>query len=305
MKINSFIKIVILTYIFIPFYANAFDLGDFSKKLLESAKNTQKTKSQSGTSSSPTTTSKANLPKFNIRGLYLSMPMKEAVVTIKNYSPPMTITPLNGDIGQVKGSQIRGLRYPLGFTAQVPRQTEIFSIAASTPLPPPENTETVMAIARLNNMKQSLLISDMKDLFVKKYGPPILESQPDSTGKLFSYMLSWSLKPNGKPQDSQAVVETCAPRGRGTTQSQMGVVNNIMLRANDYQQCGFTFVVRMVPSNVNYSNNTSTNAYVTILYDGNKARKIFNKTLAYTKELAKQLEKDRMKKLKGATKPQL
>ncbi len=302
MRFKSLIKIAIIACIFVPFYANAFNLGDFSKKLLENANNAQKAKPQSSTASSPSTKNKANLPKFNIRGLYLGMPVSNAVEILNSYNPPLKITKSEADISMIRGSRLRGLKFLFTLTAKQIRpgskgSFDIFTLISS----PPNNPDTIMGIERYQNLGHQILISDMKALFTKKYGEPAFESRPNTGESISTYTLSWSFQPNGKPQKKESMLKHCYG------------ANNVLLHANvksgnrlNFQQCGFTFIVRMdMGGHVRYSEETTTQSYTTILYDGNAIRKAVGRTIEYSEKIAKKLDAEKMEKIKGAKMPQL
>lgn len=312
MKIKFFISVVICNSFFISFQVQAFDLGEFAKKTLESAKNTQQikqTKSEDNAARPPASVSNADLPKFNIRGMYLGMPVSDASAILSNYNPRMKVTKSVSDIGAINGARIRGSRYLVSLRAnQVLRTStdERFEIAVNTP----QNAETVMGIARYQNLGRQILLSDMRALLAKKYGDPLFESLPDASGSNPYYILSWSLDPKGKPQKNKLVIQQC---GGISTQGvgQLGIVTVALITANikkksgqNYQKCGFTFIVRMLTGYVN-SKNATTYAYNTILYNGNENRKSVKKTIVYTEKVAKRLEAEKMKKLRNTEKPRL
>lgn len=271
MKIKFFLKIVITTCVFITSQAHAFD-------------------------------SKTDLSTFNIRGLYLGMPVTNAIKILNNYNPPLRVTKSDADISMIQGSRLRGLKFLLSLTAKQIRPgsmgaIENFNLISS----PPNNPDTVMGIQRYQNLGRQILIRDMKALFTKKYGAPVYESRPSVGNRISTYTLSWSLLPNGKPQKDGAMLKHCFG------------AQNILLHADvkannslNFQQCGFTFIVRMDAGGlVNYNENTTVSSYTVVLHDGNAIREAVGKTIAYSEKIAKKLEAEKMKKIKGEKMPQL
>jgi len=297
MKIKLFINVVIPTCLCFTFQVHAFDLGDVSGKLLASSKKASQTKPKNNV------VSNANLPKFNVRGMYLGMPVPDAVAILSNYNPPLKVTKNAADISIIKGSRLAGLRFLYTLRGEqiqnrTVRSIDNFTLTAS----PPKNAEVIMGIRRNQHLGDNqVLLSDMKDLFTQKYGKPVFELRPSTAKRNPFYILSWSLKPNGKPQKDKTIISQClAGAAAVMTKAKVKARNRL-----NYQQCGFTFIVRMDTGNVDYSERTTTYSYTTIFYDGNKIRKAVDKTIAYTEKVAKKLEEEKMKKLRGTKKPQL
>ena len=271
MKIKSFTNVVIITGLFISFQAHAFD-------------------------------SKTDLSTFNIRGLYLGMPTVNALGMLNNYNPPLRVTKSESDISVIRGSRLRGLKFLLSSSAKQIKPgskgaVDNFDLIFS----PPNNPDTVMGIGRSQILGYQALISDMKALFTKKYGKPAFVSRPSIGKGISTYTLSWSLKPNGKPQKDEAMLKHCFG------------AQNVLLHANakannrlNFQQCGFTFIVNLYTNGlVSYNANTTISSYTAILYDGNSMREAVGRTIAYSEKIAKKLDAEKMKKIKGAKMPQL
>ncbi len=325
-SVAPFILTIVMALMMVSDIAYA---GNFWDKIKDAAKKNQQQQQQpqkqqqqqQRSSSQPQKTSNANLPKFNIRGMYLGMPMKDAQALLENLNPRMKVTPQNFDIGMIRGSRVSGSRFFGGLTAITdagyrPSTTENFMLAGNTP----QNAETVVGIGRVQHLGLDMaLLSDMEASFIEKYGSPVFKLN-HVTDKTNAYtMLSWSLDPKGKPQKNESVIIHCSgliklKRNQSRTKG-IGVVSNAILFANNkaqgstinssYQQCGFTFVVKFDVVRVNYSKNPVIRTYITVLYDGNENRKSVNKTIAYTEKLANKIDAGKLEKLRGANKPQL
>ena len=58
-----------------------------------------------------------------------------------------------------------------------------------------------------------MLHTDLRKMLIDKYGSPLFESRPDTTGRNGYYIMSWSLKPDGKPQTNKTVIDACSGAG--------------------------------------------------------------------------------------------
>lgn len=310
---RNFIVAVCVSFIF-SFQVHAFNLKDFGKKILEEANKTQHSQNRpqgkpanedtSERSVSQSSISNRSLPKFNIRGLYLGMPMKDGMTLLKKLKPQLFVTPGSEDIGNIDGSRISGPRYFGGLSASTDTRltaatdsTEKFSVVGN----PPPNTETVMGIGRAVTFgRDKVLLSDLKALLMQKYGEPVF-AQTKKTGENSAYyLLSWSLDPKGEPQKNEDIIMLCNNTGGIITHAQGdGRISN------NYHKCGFTFVIKLAAARVTYSKQPVVINYSIVLYDGNENRKSVNKTIVYTQNIAKKIEAEKMEKLRKRPKPQL
>jgi hypothetical protein len=225
---------------------------------------------------------------------------------MKNNKPSMQIQELQGDIGNTQGSRIRGLSYLSGLRAKQIRNSRTptdESILVFGYAPPNDNNAS--GIGRYQHIGKQMLHTDLRKMLIDKYGDPIVEFPPNTTGRNGYYTMSWSLKPDGEPQTSKTIVDTCGGAGGLKGLETLGRASLSNSENRQYNQCGFTFVVKMLTGHTGLKEHYLINSYSVIMYDFNEITRKNKKTIDYSITEAKKVEVEHIRKASSTNKPQL
>lgn len=244
----------------------------------------------------------------DILGISLGMPLDQAVAIIKRHQPAMRVSEFDTDIASIRGSRIRGLKYPLGADGQRAcvgvncgtygnETLGVYGVA-------PPNDRVVGAVYRTITFEQAPF-QTLLGALVTKYGEPLFAVLPERGGRPY-FTLSWSRDRSGAPIRDRAALDKCSVQNRYNDVK--AVAANALYHTDavesQYADCGLTLVVT-VPSSTPDMTQALVQVYNIVLYDGNAVRRYNRATLDFTAAEADKIEQQRLQKAREADVPAL
>ena len=240
----------------------------------------------------------------DVIGVYLDMPMDEALAVIAAEYPEIPMKPFQWSIGQVQNSRILGgEKYVAGYQGTYNASGRTEAITLMSYMPP--NDGRVAGITRYTFVGE-MLLSDFLASIEEKYGKPLADVPADTILRKPYQVLSWSLTRDGKPQQDPLTIVSCVYQATSGNPwehaAQVNLWDTKVAMNGQFDKCGFTFAI--LPTNLSNNMPPTIRGFGVTMYDFNKIRKAARETWEETDRIATQLEQEKAEKLAGK-KPRL